>query len=359
MKKVMEGAEKFIRSLPGIPQRFYGWLLNLIGYIIGATSDQAAEIAARAMPLVVPIPNAISVYLVSQSHLGFNGWQALAFAAAIEISMFAVIEVALYIFDGYMEDKEKYKLPLWISIIACILVLVIIIVFVIVVELSVANGHPVLAMLSLLSAAAAVMLALKRWRKRDVERSDAQKVELENQEIRRLEEAGTFLTNRVSELSEQVSELQKSGFGWQSLASQLRDDRDGLAKFVTNLETEIARRDAKLEALEGQIAFLEGQNERMSNVAFSGVSEPQKPGFSKPKPSKNDPAQRRLAVLMAATEVGSKSELNFAELARTYGVSDTMVRKDLSWLEGEGLWLNHDKWEPTAKGRAWIEQANA
>lgn len=336
----METTMRIVAKLPDVPKKIYGWLLELIGYIIGATSDQAADIAARAMPLVVPIPNAISVYLVSQSHLGFNQWQALAFAVSIEIAMFAVIEVALYIFDGYMEDEDKYRVPFKMAVGACVVVLLIVIVFVVVIEMSVSNGHPVLAMLSLLSAAAAVMLALKRWRKRDLERRDMQKAEEE-----------TLLETQVSELLEEVSELQKNGFGWQSLSSQLRQECDGLEKSLANLELEIARRDARLEGLQAQIAYLEGQNERM---AFPSVSEPKNLGSRAPKPIKNDPMQRRLGVLLAATEVGSKSELNFAELARTYGVSDTMVRKDLSWLEESGFWLNHDNWEPTEKGREWL-----
>lgn len=344
-------ATRAAKGLPSAPRSFYGWLLDLANFIVGATSDSAADIAARAMPLVVPIPNAISVYLVSQTHLGFNEWQALAFAVSIEIAMFAVIEVALYIFDGYMEDKERYRLPFRISVAVCVAVLLIVIAFVVVVETSSKDGNPILAMLSLLSAAAAVMLALKRWRKRDIERRTALKLAQDNDDVERLK-------RQVAELQTMVSAEKEDKLRVQTEANHTRTMLETSAKTLSNLDVELAKRDGLIETLRGQVAFLEGQTERLGKMAVAGVSEPAKPLVSEPKQTRTDPTLRRFGVLVAATKVGSKGELNFAELARTYGVSDTMVRKDLSWLEESGYWLNHDNWEPTEKGKEWLASSN-
>ena len=93
-------------------KHFYGGLIDLVGFIIGQTSDQGADIVIRALPLVAPAPNAISMYYVSQNILGFNQWQALAFAACIEFILFGLFEVTLIMFDDYQNEPKRYLLPL-------------------------------------------------------------------------------------------------------------------------------------------------------------------------------------------------------------------------------------------------------
>lgn len=144
-------------------KNFYGELINLVGFIVGETSDQSADIVIRALPLVAPAPNAISMFYVSQSVLGFNWWQAFTFATCVEFVLFGLFEGSLFMFDGYQLDARRYKWPLVFSVFVSLMALVLIIKIV----SSLETEHSILAVLPLLSAAGATTLALKRWHVRN------------------------------------------------------------------------------------------------------------------------------------------------------------------------------------------------
>jgi hypothetical protein len=144
---------------------FYGNLIDLIGFIVGKTSDQGADIVIRALPLVSPAPNAISVYYVSQTALNFRQGQALVFACTVEFLLFGLFEVTLLMFDGLQGNSRRYKYPFWIMLGVSTLVMFLIIGVVYYVE----AAHSVLAVLPLFSAAGATALALKRWHVRNLE----------------------------------------------------------------------------------------------------------------------------------------------------------------------------------------------
>lgn len=153
-------------------KRHYGSLIHLLWYIASETADRGADIAARALALLAPLPNAISVYNVSQHSLGYSELQAFAFAAAIELSLFAVIEVALHMWDGWLSNTRRYWVPLAASIIASIGVLIIVITVVYQLEVR-TGGHWVLSLLPLISLFAFVALGLKRWHERGSQKHSA------------------------------------------------------------------------------------------------------------------------------------------------------------------------------------------
>lgn len=149
-------------------KRHYGAVIHLLWYIATETSDRGADIAARALALLAPVPNAVSVFNVSQHSLGYSKLQAFAFAAAVELSLFAIIEVALHMWNGWLDKPDRYSVPLAASILAacCVLAIIVTVVF----QLEVATGgHWVLALLPLISMFAFVALGLKRWHERNAQ----------------------------------------------------------------------------------------------------------------------------------------------------------------------------------------------
>ena len=142
----------------------YGSLIDLVGFIVGHTSDHGADIAIRALPILSPMPNAIGMYYVSMHTLNFGHWQALTFALAIEFALFGLFEVALMMFDGTQADERRYRWPFRLAVTVAIVVMLLIIIVVQRLE----TAHPILAVLPLFSAAGAVALALRRWHARNM-----------------------------------------------------------------------------------------------------------------------------------------------------------------------------------------------
>ena len=146
----------------------FGSIMDLIGFIVAEVSDKSADIASRALPVLSPLPNAISVFYVSQTALGFSPEQAIAFSASMECALFAMIEVCLMMFDGYDEDRAKYDKPFKLVTWSTLGVMFVTMIFVIFIELSQEHGHPIMAALPLLSMFSAVGLAFRRWHLRNV-----------------------------------------------------------------------------------------------------------------------------------------------------------------------------------------------
>lgn len=146
-------------------RRHYGALMYVLWFIATETSDRGADIAARALALLAPLPNAVSVYNVSQHSLGYAPGQALAFSIAMELALFAVIEVALHMWDGFLVNPKRYTVPLIASIIATFGVLTIVVSVVYQLEVK-TGGHWILASLPFISLCAFVALGLKRWHER-------------------------------------------------------------------------------------------------------------------------------------------------------------------------------------------------
>lgn len=161
---------------PGYVQaikRHYGAVVHVLWYVVTETSDRGADIAARALALLAPLPNAVSVYNVSQHNLGYSHTQALAFALAMELALFAIIEVALHMWDGFLGNRKRYAWPLGVSIAAALGVLAIVVSVVYNLEVK-TGGHWILASLPFISLFAFVALGLKRWHERPVAQRTAQ-----------------------------------------------------------------------------------------------------------------------------------------------------------------------------------------
>lgn len=149
-------------------KRHYGALVHVLWFIATETSDKGADIAARALALLAPLPNAVSVYNVSQGTLGYAPVQAFAFAMAMELALFAIIEVALHMWDGMLGNRKRYAIPLGISVAASIGMLIIVMSVVYNLEVK-TGGQWVLALLPLISLFAFVALGLKRWHERSAD----------------------------------------------------------------------------------------------------------------------------------------------------------------------------------------------
>lgn len=296
---------------------WYKSLVDLIAFVVGHTSDQGADVAIRALPILVPLPNAISMYFVSKTVLGFTHEQALAFAAAIECAMFGLIEVALHMFDGYLKDKRRYAWPFYISLGVVVVVTVIIIRLVYVLEIG-AEGHTILALLPVMSCASAVGLGLKRWHNRNEQQTQTE-----------LETKLGLAEGSIQTLSNQLSELGGTNRNQTVTITELYQ------------AAEVMR--TQIVGLAERVEFWQKQAERRA----VGALEPEK------RQSNGQTIARRMSVLQAIAMTSKRSEVNFSSLASQYGVSDTAIKKDVEWLVGENYWQNGDIWRATPQGIEW------
>lgn len=143
---------------------FYDALLQIIDFIISRTSDSLAETMIKAMPLLAPLPNAISIYFIAQHALGYNTVQAFAAAAALECMFFALTEVTLICWDGTQSD-HRYWWPLGIIGVAFTgyFGLVLWLVY----KLEAAQGNYAPMAFPFVSLVAAIALGCFRWHKRN------------------------------------------------------------------------------------------------------------------------------------------------------------------------------------------------
>lgn len=281
-------------------KRFYGSLIDLIGFIVGHTSDHGADIAIRALPILSPMPNAIGMYYVSMTVLGFGHWQALAFALAIEFALFGLFEVSLMMFDGIQVDEKRYRWPFGLSVAVAIIVMALIIIVVYRLEVA----HPILAVLPLFSAAGAVALALRRWHARNASRrSDdfdlerAKNVQLE-QTLERVNAEHTLVLERLNDerAAERFDEQERV---------------DELTKTLNEMRIENARLSERLEA---------------KNAIVPGV-EPAK------KPVETDTDKRRVIVL---DFYRSNPGVPYQTAANSLGLSKSTVYNDVQFWSKRG-----------------------
>ena len=143
---------------------YYNSFLSVLDFVVGRTSESLAEILTKALPLVAPIPNAVSIYFVSQTALKYNTVQAVAVAASVECMFFALTEVVLKSWDMWRNSK-KTIVPLAISVSA--FVVYFILVMALVYTLEVSSGHSLAPLaFPVVSVVAAVALGVTRWHKR-------------------------------------------------------------------------------------------------------------------------------------------------------------------------------------------------
>ncbi|MBK8467777.1 MAG: hypothetical protein IPL32_18350 [Chloracidobacterium sp.] len=208
----------------------YASLVNLVGFIISHTSDQLADIAIRALPILIPVPNAIGIYFVSQSALGFSDHQALAFALAIECALFGLSEVVLMMFDGLQDNEAVYRWPFRLSVGVATLTMILIILIVYWLE----TAHPILAVLPLFSAAGAAALALRRWDIRNKNRQADELATARSVNVHLEQALGTIEAERQAERDRVNAERQAE-------RERMNADRQAEVERLNELRIENAR----------------------------------------------------------------------------------------------------------------------
>lgn len=143
-------------------EKHYSAVLGMLRYFFTQLADEAVEIAGRSVALAAPLPNAISMYNISQKELGYNWVAAFAFAAMIELIVFFLVEVALYMWSGYLKDQRRYKVPFQASIVVVLVAVVVVMAFVGILE-----PHKIMAALPIISLCSFVGIGLKRWHERN------------------------------------------------------------------------------------------------------------------------------------------------------------------------------------------------
>lgn len=147
-------------------EKHYRAVLGMIRYFFTQLADEAIEIAARAVMLAAPMPNAISMFNITQREQGFTGFQALAFSLTLEIVVFLLVEIALLMWNGYLANPRAYKWPF--AIMTSVVLVATVIVVSIVYSL---EPHKVMAWLPVISLCSFVGIGLKRWHERNTETS--------------------------------------------------------------------------------------------------------------------------------------------------------------------------------------------
>lgn len=150
--------EKTERTVYESTRHHWDEVLATLRHIVTQFADESVEVAARAVMLMAPMPNAISVFNITQVQQGFSRFQAFAFSMTIEIVIFFLIEIALLMLTRWLEHKPVYR---WAFIGMCVVVLSatgIVIRMVYVLE-----PHKVMSWLPVISLCSFVAIGLKRW----------------------------------------------------------------------------------------------------------------------------------------------------------------------------------------------------
>lgn len=145
----------------------YNAVLGIFRHFITQFADESVEIAARAVALAAPLPNAINMYNVAvrpttNDGLGYGSFASLAFALTLEIVVFLLVEIALKMWDGYLVNHDRYVWPFRASIVIVILATLVVMGIVYVLE-----PHKIMAFLPVVSLCSFVGIGLKRWDERN------------------------------------------------------------------------------------------------------------------------------------------------------------------------------------------------
>jgi hypothetical protein len=275
-------------------KNFYGSLIDLIGYIVSITSDQGADIAIRALPILAPLPNAISLFYVSQTVLHFGDWQAKAFATSIELALFGLFEVVLKMFDGFQTKPKLYKGPFYLACGVAVFIMLLIIAVVAVLE----HATPILAALPLFSAAGATALALRRWHERNMKAEEKQTDDL-----------NTALSN-------------------------VRDERNRLDETVQTLQEEVVTQKQSIEIVLAERRQAQEEIERLSKLMgqLAAKNIPETP--TEKRPTGEDAAKEKLFDILDREASGDLPKQKRQDLYKQIGVPRTRMYEMIKqWTE--------------------------
>lgn len=142
----------------------YNAILAIFRHAITQLADESVEIAARAVALAAPMPNAINMYNVAIGDLGWSSFAAFAFSLTLEIVVFLLVEIALWMWDGYLNKPKRYGVPFIVSIAIVLIAVAVVMRIVYVLEV-----HKIMALLPVVSLCSFVGIGLKRWNERSAE----------------------------------------------------------------------------------------------------------------------------------------------------------------------------------------------
>lgn len=140
----------------------YNAALGIFRHFITQFADESVEIAARAVALAAPLPNAINMYNVAVRDLGYGSFASFAFALTLEIVVFLLVEIALKMWDGYLVKPGRFRYPFHVSIGIVLVATSVVIGIVYVLE-----PHKIMALLPVVSLCSFVGIGLKRWDERN------------------------------------------------------------------------------------------------------------------------------------------------------------------------------------------------
>jgi hypothetical protein len=146
-------------------KRFWSTVTGLITFIVVDLSESILKIILSSFVLIAPLPNAISVFSLAQTELGFNFLAAIAFSAGVEFGPFVMIAISLILFDGLLRRSRRWVLPLGLSVIGTVVIVGVIMYLVYELERKSSSGREVMALLPILSICAFIGLAALAWHK--------------------------------------------------------------------------------------------------------------------------------------------------------------------------------------------------
>ncbi len=139
----------------------YNALLGMFRHLITQFADESVEIAARAVALAAPLPNAINMYNVAVKDLGYAPFAAFAFSLTLEIVVFLLVEIALRMWDRYLTNPQRYGIILGVAVAVVLVSVAVVMRLVYVLE-----THKIMALLPVVSLCSFVGIGLKRWDER-------------------------------------------------------------------------------------------------------------------------------------------------------------------------------------------------
>lgn len=146
-------------------KRFWFTVLHLVAYFFTAIADHAMEIAERAIALTAPAPNAISIYRIAQSELGYHWVAAGIMAAVIELIGFYLIHRSLTLLEPLLLEVNRQTLTKFLlSAVAVFVGVGIVIGFVYHME-KIGEGHTVMAWWPVLTLCVFLAQGLNEWEK--------------------------------------------------------------------------------------------------------------------------------------------------------------------------------------------------
>ncbi|MCB0106704.1 MAG: hypothetical protein KDE53_12365 [Caldilineaceae bacterium] len=219
-------------------ERHYTATLSIIRYFFTQLADEAIEIAARAVMLFAPLPNAISMFKIVQREQEFTTFQAFAFSLTLEIVVFLLVEIALVMWNGYLVQPRVYRWPF--SLMTGVVLLATSIVVMMVATL---EPHRVMAWLPVLSLCSFVAIGLKRWHERSNGSTDSESDLLQNEfdnaqkELNQLQTEYDIVLTKFDSVQIELDRLRKL-LDLSTVLSELSEtQRDNLTAIVKLVST--------------------------------------------------------------------------------------------------------------------------